>query len=298
LILPYHELQKFDNLKTSPYKKLFYQGATLVPRTLVFFQIKEKNDKFLRINSDSDILTRAKEKWLFQFQNKEIEEFFHFKTFLNIQLLPFYLKDLKDVFLPIDSQYSFNSSYLRRYPKAYSFYSEVDNFYQTNRKKTSKIISLHDNLNYWNKLQKQINNKSFLIVYNASGSNLKAAVINNEDQKIIVGSENYYYTTDSEEEAHYLAAILNSPNLSNKIKQIKSSRHIHKRPFMFPIPIYDDQNPIHKTLARKGKSCYNVVQELFANNLKITSEKVRIFINRKLIKIDNLTEEIIFPKES
>jgi hypothetical protein len=298
LIIPIQELHRFDNLKTSPYKKLFYQGATLVPRTLVFFQIREKKNKILRINSDKDILSRAKVKWFFKFQNKEIEDKFHYKTFLNLQLLPFYLKALKDVFLPIDSQYRFNLNYLLRHPNAYNFYSEVNKFYQNNKKKTSNIVSLHDNLNYWNKLQKQIKNKSFLIVYNASGSNLKAGVINNEDQKIIVGSENYYYSTNFEEEAHYLAALLNSPILSKKIKQIKSSRHIHKRPFLFPIPLYDEENPTHKLLARKGKSCFNVVQELFINNPKITSEKIRIFINRKLIKIDALSKEVIFSKEN
>ena len=137
-------------------------------------------------------------------------------------------------------------------------------------------------------------NKAFLIVYNASGSNLKAAVINNEDQQLIVGSENYYYSTDSEEEAYYLSAILNAPNLSKMVKQIKSSRHIHKRPFLFPIPIYDENNSIHKILAKKGKSCHIVVQELFVNNPKITAEKIRMFINKKLKKIDDLTQQIVF----
>ena len=294
LILPNHELKKFNNLDNSPYKKKFYQGATLVPRTLVFFQIKNKKENCLTINSDTDILSIAKEKWLYKFKNKEIEDKFHFKTFLNIQLLPFYLKSLKDVFLPITSNYIFDPDYLKLNPKAHNFYNEVNRFYQTNKKETSKIDTLYDNLNYWNKLQKQIVNEAFMIVYNASGSNLKAAVINNEDQKIIVGSENYYYSTDSEEEAYYLSAILNAPKLSEMIKKIKSSRHIHKRPFLFPIPIYDENNSIHKILAKKGKNCHIVVQEIYVNNPKITSEKIRIFINRKLKKIDDLTQQVVF----
>ena len=294
LILPNHEIKKFINLDNSPYKKLFYQGATLVPRTLVFFQIKNKKEGYLTINSDTDILSRAKEKWLYKFQNKEIEDKFHFKTFLNIQLLPFYLKSLKDVFLPITSNFIFDPDYLQLNPKAHNFYNEVNRFYQNNKKETSNIDTLYDNLNYWNKLQKQIVNKAFLIVYNASGSNLKAAVINNKDQQLIVGSENYYYSTDSEEEAYYLSAILNAPDLSKMVKQIKSSRHIHKRPFLFPIPIYDENNSIHKILAKKGKSCHIVVQELFVNNPKITAEKIRIFINKKLKKIDDLTQQIVF----
>ncbi|MFX0082386.1 MAG: class I SAM-dependent DNA methyltransferase [Candidatus Hodarchaeota archaeon] len=297
LIMPIHELKMLNNLQNSPYKKKFYQGATLVPRTLIFFQIKNKKNGYLTIDSDPDILSRAKEKWLHPFKNKEIEDKFHFKTFLNIDLIPFHLKQLKDVFLPINTRFNFDLDYLQQYPKAQSFYNEMNTIYQANKKVTSKIDTLYDNLNYWNKLHKQVNNKSFLTVYNASGSNLKAAVINNEDQTIIVGSENYYYSTESEEEAYYLSAILNTPNLSKKIKQIKSSRHIHKRPFMFPIPIYNENNPIHEKLAKKGKKCHIIVQELFMNNPKITSEKVRIFINRKLMKVNELTELVIFPKE-
>ncbi len=294
LILPNNEVEKLNKLEISEYKSKFFQGATLVPGTLVFFQIRKKKNGCLIIDSDPEILSRAKKKWIFRFQNKEIEERFHFKTFLNIHLIPFHLKTLKDVFLPINEQLLFSSEFLQRYPKAQSFYNEVNKFYQENKKETSDIKTLYDNLNYWNKLQKQVKNKSFIVVYNASGSNLKAVVINNEAQKVIMGSENYYFTTDLEEEAYYLSAVLNSPNLSKNIKLIKSSRHIHKRPFDFPIPIYDEKNSIHKKLAKKAKTCHGLAQELFINNPKITAEKVRIFINRKLMKIQDLTEEIVF----
>lgn len=293
LILPIHELKMLKNLKNSPYKNLFYQGATLVPRTLVFFRIRSRKNGILIIDSDPDILSRAKEKWIFRFENKEIEENFHFKTFLNMHLIPFHLHSFKDVFLPINAQFTFDPDYLQAHPRAQNFYNEMNRIYITNKKKTSKITTLYDNLNYWNKLQKQINNKSFLIVYNASGSNLKAAVINNEHQKVVVGSENYYYSSDSEEEVYYLSAILNAPGLSKRIKQIKSSRHIHKRPFLFPIPLYNENNPIHEKLAKTGKKCHIIVQELFMNNPKITADKVRIFINRKLTKINDLTEQIL-----
>jgi len=131
-------------------------------------------------------------------------------------------------------------------------------------------------------------------VYNASGSNLKSAVIDNQKQKLIIGSENYYYSTDSETEAYYLSAILNAPILSKYIKLVKSSRHIHKRPFMFPIPLYNQNNVIHQKLAKKGKKYHTIVQDLFMNNPKIQSSKVRLIINHKLLKLDKLTKKIAF----
>ena len=294
LILSIEELKTLNPVRKSKYEKKFFQGATLVPRNLVFFQIKERKKGNLIIDSDPDIVSRAKKNWEFFFHGKEIEQIFHFKTFLNIHLIPFHIKTLKNVFLPVDKDLNFDLNFLQRYPKALNFYNEINKFYQENKKKTSKIDTLHDNLNYWNKLQKQINNKSYIVVYNASGSNLKAAVIDNDTQKTIIGSENYYYSTDNEDEAYYLAAILNSPILSKNIKLIKSSRHIHKRPFLFPIPIYDESNLNHKRLSKKGRSNSVVVREIFVNNPKITSAKVRIIINRKLIKIQELTNQIVF----
>ncbi|MHA2130108.1 MAG: HsdM family class I SAM-dependent methyltransferase [Promethearchaeota archaeon] len=294
LILSTKELRVLSPVEKSKYKKQFFQGATLVPRNLVFFQISKKKKENLIIESDSDIASRAKKNWEFSFHGKEIEQIFHFKTFLNIHLIPFHIKIFKNVFLPVNSELEYDLDFLQKHPKALNFYNEINKFYQDNKKKTSKIDTLHDNLNYWNKLQKQSNNKAYIVIYNASGSNLKAAVIDNENQKTIVGSENYYYSTDNEDEAYYLAAILNSPILSKNIKLIKSSRHIHKRPFLFPIPIYDKENLNHKRLSKKGKSSSVVVQEIFVNNPKITSDKVRIIINRKLLKIQELTKRIIF----
>jgi len=237
---------------------------------------------------------RSKKKWYFEFQDRIIESCFRFITFLNIDLIPFHIKKFRNVFLPINPNYQFNEDYLKKYPFALKFYNEVNGFYQKNKKNTSSINTLFSNLNYWNKLTKQINNKSYIVVYNASGSHLKAAVIDNQDQNIIVASENYYYSTNSQNEAHFLASVLNSPVLSKNIKLIKSSRHIHKRPFSFPIPTYNNANGDHRTLAKKGNKYHTIVQDLVANNPKINSDKIRIFLHKKLIKIDELTRKIIF----
>ncbi|MFX1323041.1 MAG: N-6 DNA methylase [Promethearchaeota archaeon] len=294
LLLPEKELKIISELSNSKYKNMFLQGATLVPRTLVFFQIDEKNNGFLVISSDLDTLSRAKSRWKFTFKNKEIEKIFRYRTFLNRDLVPFCIKQLKNAFLPINESFDFDQKYLQKYPKAMSFYKEMNNFYQIHKKETSSINTLYENLNYWNKLKKQVKSKSYIVIYNASGSNIKAAVINKNKQRIIIGSENYYYSTESENEAYYLSAILNAPNLSKYIKLIKSSRHIHKRPFMFPIPIYDDTNENHRLLAKLGKKCHAFVKDLVVNNPKITSEKVRVFINRKLMKLEQLTEVAVF----
>jgi hypothetical protein len=296
LILPERDLKVLNKISTSAYKEGFFQGATLVPRTLVFFEVEEKdNDNGnIIISSDSDVMLRAKKNWRYYFQNKEIENIFHFKTFLNKDLVPFFIKRLKSVFLPVKEDLSFRLEYLQEYPKALNFYNEMNDIYKEKKKQTSNILTLFDNLNYWNKLTKQSKNKHFLIIYNASGSKLKSAVIHNKKRRVIIGSENYYFSTDSKEEAYYLSAILNSPIFTKNIKLIKSSRHIHKRPFSFPIPIFDENNENHKSLAKKAIKCETIAQDLFFKNPNINAEKVRVIINQKLQVIDKIVEDVVF----
>ncbi|MBY9012250.1 MAG: N-6 DNA methylase [Candidatus Lokiarchaeota archaeon] len=294
IILPEEEIKLLDSLSHSEYKSKFFQGATLVPRSLVFFKTKKIEGNYLYISSDLEATSRIKKTWKYSFQNVKIESKFKFKTFLNKDLVPFYIKQFKDVFLPINLDFRLDINHLRKNPKALEFYNKLNLFYQENKKETSAITTLFLNLNYWNKLTKQVKNKQFIVVYNASGSRLKSAVIDNEEKAIIICSENYYYSTDSQNEAYYLSAIFNSPILSKNIKLIKSSRHIHKRPFSFPIPMYDNENELHRKLAKKSQKYHSIVQDLVYNNPKITSEKVRMFITQKLIKLDNLTKGVVF----
>ena len=294
IIFPETYLKILNKISGSDYKNKFYQGATLVPRTLVFFSIDKKDKDIVLISSDNDILLRAKKNWQYTFTNKEIEKKFRYKTFLNKDLIPFYLKKIRNVFLPMDSNYTFNIEYLKQFPKALDYYNNVNEIYIKKKKNTSDIANLFSNLNYWNKLTKQAKNKNYLVIYNASGSNIKAAVINNNNKKIIIGSENYYYSTDSKDEAYYLAGILNSPILSKNIALIKSSRHIHKRPFSFPIPPFDGTNSLHHRIIHMAKRCESIARDVFAKNPNINSEKFRIIANHKLNFLNELVDAIVF----
>ena len=75
---------------------------------------------------------------------------------------------------------------------------------------------------------------------------------------------------------------------------IKSSINIHKRPFMFPIPIYNKNNETHRKLAKTGIKSETVVLDFFLNNPKISADKTRTLLYHKLTKIEELTELIIF----
>jgi len=295
IILPIKKLKNLNKTTKSPYTKLFYQGATLVPRSLVFFKFETKDDDLLTLYSDPDILSRAKKNWKIKIPPSVVESNFKWYSFLNKDIVPFVLKRQRFVFLPIrKTEFNFSRKYIEKFPKASKFYQYANNIYKKRRKQTSDIINLIDNLNYWNKLQKQHKNKRRIIVYNASGSNIKSTVIKNIKKDIIIGSENYYYSTSSEYEAYYLSGILNSPIMSKNIKLIKSSRHIHKRPFLFPIPLFSNKNEDHRKIAQKARLYHTLVSDIVQNNPNITSRKIRTLISHKLNKLDKITEKVVF----
>jgi len=97
----------------------------------------------------------------------------------------------------------------------------------------------------------------------------------------------YFFDTDIEEEAYYLSSVLNSHILDNMIKPLQAAgsfgqRHIHKLPLTFPIPKYDEANPIHKELAEISSKCHKKVEEIIHTlDLKSTG-KIRSMI-RKLL---------------
>jgi hypothetical protein len=84
IILPEQDLKFLNALSESQYRRKFFQGATLVPRALVFFKIDKENEEYLQISSDPEIKKRAKKNWRYSFQNKKIESKFNFKAFLKI----------------------------------------------------------------------------------------------------------------------------------------------------------------------------------------------------------------------
>jgi len=289
----YHKLKKFS---TSYYKKRFFQGATLVPRALTYFCIVgvQESDNILIISPDINSIKQAKPPWNKNFFKEElIENNFHFKTFLNKDLVPFYIKKIRNIFLPVNDKLNFSKKYLEKLPYGEKFYNKINNSYKKFKKGTSNINTLFDNLNYWNKLSKQNSNKKFLVVYNASGSNIKSAVINNEIEKIIICSENYYFSTNYKEEAYYLTSILNAPILSENIKIVKSSRHIHKRPFDFSIPEFDPNNSNHQKLSKIGMKSEEKVNDIIQKDEKISVIKVKEKIRNILDEINKIVQEII-----
>lgn len=295
-IVPIELYEKVKKLSPSHYRIKFFQGATLVPRALIFITIKQIQDsgKTIIIKTDEEAIKRSKKPWNKTFYEEEtIESVFHFKTFLSKHLVPFGIKKYKKIFLPVNKELQFEEKYLDKFSHGKAFYYGMNKMYQKLKKETSDINTLIDNLNYWNKLSKQNKNRGYLVVYNASGSNIKSAVINIEKENVIICSEIYYYSTENKEEAYYLASVLNSPILTENIKIIKSSRHIHKRPLDFPILEFDIKNKFHVQLSKLGMDTEEEVKVILKDEENANLFTIREGITKKLDQINNIVQRII-----
>ena len=85
-------------------------------------------------------------------------------------------------------------------------------------------MSLIHQLNYQNKLTNQDLSAPYLVLYNAAGTNISAAVFARKDcpQTFFVDHKLYYYATKKRSEADYLAAILNAQVVNELIKPFQS----------------------------------------------------------------------------
>jgi hypothetical protein len=144
-------------------------------------------------------------------------------------------------------------------------------------KKANTTMTFSEQLNYRNKITRQNPAAPFKVVYNASGTNVSACVIetaklsltvhNRLTQGLIVDHKTYSTDTQSEEEAHYLCAVLNATPLNEAIKAYQSSgtfgeRDIHRTPFeACAIPPFDAANPLHRQLAALSQSAHADVHQ-------------------------------------
>jgi len=149
---------------------------------------------------------------------------------------------------------------------------EAEDLWNQHRGSKSNRMSLYESVNYQGKLTNQDISAPYLVLYNASGTDVSAALFARKScvEPFFVDHKLYYYATRNRAEASYLVALLNSRTVNLLIKPFQSvglqgERDIHKKVLELPIPLFDDREPEHVALARLGeearKRAAKVVEE-------------------------------------
>lgn len=313
-------------LKRSWYYDKVKEGATLVPRSFWFidFVVHETlgfDASTPLVKTSEDILSGAKEPWRGIEIRGNVEADFIYATILGGDILPFGFSKLRPLVLPIEPTSSgyrlldVNNLRSRGFVHMADWLEKCQKLWE--KKATSKSLNDYPRIvswiNYNNKLTNQNPTKRFIILYNASGTNIASCVVDRENLPpfvisqttvkpygFVVDSKSFYYETNDENEAHFICSILNSNVLNEAIKPLQprglfGEREIQRRPFMFPIPKFDKNNPKHAKLAQISKQCHNKLKAVqFSKKSTAGLRKdARAMLTKKIKKINTLVQELL-----
>jgi hypothetical protein len=292
--------------ENSFYQSRFRQGASLVPRNLLFIEIIEKKGNLIQIKPAETIQNKKYRTWEFDaYKNAEVEEQYIFKVAKSTGIMPFHYEMSDWAFLPLNIE-THNFSIVS--PKAATHLCYLEQIYSENMKEGAEIKSLLKRLDYGHALSDSRQLTPFKIIYGGIGSIVKAAILR---ENFIIDTSLYYYLPESEEEAYYLLGFLNSELVTQYVKKVGSTgangslRNIHKHPLDLSLPNFDLNKKTHIDLSEYARQMETYVNE-FIKEEKIRSDKheltlkmiqKRLFIDtnyRELLKkLDEFVEKIL-----
>ena len=271
-----------DNQLSNYYKGKFFQGATIVPRNFYFIEPPDSNEiSFSEFNTKTapEQAQESKTSWKEIRLSGNIETDFLFHTALSKNILPFFHTDLPYVVLPLvhnKNQFVLKTAKELRNEGFIHFPKWLDKAEKEWKLKTgdkSSRMDIYQRLNYQKTLTNQKPNHQWKILYNTSGTNISACVLNTKklNKPFYAESVTYWYDATTKEEAFYLLGILNS-NIVNKIikpfqaKGLFGPRHIHTKVLEIPFPKFDNKNSDHTEIAELSQQATIKIKQLYDQN--------------------------------
>ncbi len=240
--VPALEIAMFEG--GSPYRKLFRQGATLVPRMLCFVERRRMG----RLGADpsapyvaSQRRNQEKEPWksLPAIENRVEAEFLR-PVLLGESILPYRVFQPFEAVVPVtdkgevlDAEAAAN----RGFNDLHGWMKKAEEVWNANAESASMMLI--GRWNYHNELGAQFPLASRRVVFAASGT-IPAACILREPE--VVEHSLYWSKSDTEEEALYLTALFNSEIARARGESLQSrgqwgARHFDK--VMFNASLYE-----------------------------------------------------------
>lgn len=266
----------------SPYRPRFSQGATIVPRLLFFVDAQEDEPLGFHTGHRSVRSSRSnyeKVPWrdLDDLEGVIEDEFIH-PVLLGESVLPHRVLPAREAVIPLEQGRLLDSTdpRLDYYPGLADWWRQAEAVWKAHRSSTR--LTLMEQLDFRHKLTMQLPAPPLRLAYSASGMHVAAAIV--DDPRAIIEHKLYWATIVSREEGYFLAAILNSPTLTDLVRPMmsygKDERDIDKHIWNLPIPIFDPTNSEHQKLAALGRQQQSVVAGLALNDLNFVAQRRRI----------------------
>ena len=311
----------------SPYRKRFFQGATIVPRAFWFVEIVPSPLGFDPNLPPLVTSQRAQEQAKDAYQGivfkGSVESRFLYATMLSTDLLPFGHMDYRLVVLPIEPEgdhyrlLTSDQARRRGYIRLAEWLERVQGEWEKRRGPKAEKHTALEWLDYRRKLSTQNPQAPYRVLYITSGTYVCASAVKNKPIEVEISGQQvqangfladcvtYNFEVENEHEAHYLTAILNAPITDRLIKPTQAKglwgpRHIHKKVLDLPIPQFDPAQPEHRRLAELGKACSERVAHWVAaggpgktRSIGRLRGMVREMLREELAEIDECTTRIL-----
>ncbi|MER8479742.1 MULTISPECIES: N-6 DNA methylase [unclassified Mesorhizobium] len=257
------KVRRVGQITKSPYAPAFTQGATFTPR-VAFVVEKQEVSPLGRVQGTvavkSSRSVQEKKPWKDSPAIEGvIESEFVRPYFTGDNVFPYRVGNPLLSVIPCSARELLDQSQIEMHPGLHQWWSRAVELWDSNR--SSDRMTLADRLDYQTTLSKQLPIPPLRVVYNRAGMHVAAAKIDN--RRAIVANGLYWAAVHSVQEADYLCAVLNAPVTTELARPFmsygKDERDIHKHVWEVPIPLYDANNEIHRTLSRLGSAAESIV---------------------------------------
>ena len=245
-----------DDVPRSPYAERFRQGASLVPRMLVFVVDAPRGpvgmpQGLLPVRSRRGSLDKTPWRGLPD-QSGNIETIFVRPTYLGEHVLPFRLLQPGRAVIPYDGTRLLSGADDRidRYPGLAGWWREAETTWDEH-KAPATSLSLLGQVDYMHKLSAQFPAAPIRVVYTKAGNYLTGATVTDRDAAI--DHTLYWAAAGTIDEARYLTAVLNASALGEIVAPYQSvgafgPRHFDKYVWYVPVPEFDPSDKRHRHL--------------------------------------------------
>lgn len=322
------ETDTFEPVKTlnqSFYFDKVKAGAAIYPRCFYFidFEVQpvlgamDLKRPFIKTSAD----IQEKPPWKGTRFAGNVESQFIYATLLGGDIIPFGYIKLRPVVLPVElTTKGYRLLSLRAlsedgFTKMTEWVEEIQKVWEDKRtvRAEENFPTFQESLNYQSLLTIQRPDVRYVVIYNAAGKNLTACVIDKKalhdfsvaktsikPTGFVSDKKTWLFETDNENEAHYLCAILSSSKLNDAIKPLQTvglfgERDIHRRPFLFPVPQFNQSDASHKRLADISKLCHKKVSLFTFNKRRVAAirKEGRDLLIGEITEIDDLMTNLL-----
>ena len=251
----------------SPYGPRFAQGATVVPRVLFIVEPAPTGPLGTGAGRRAVRSLRSpgeKPPWKsLPALEGVVEAEFVRPLLVGESLLPFAIRAPRLAVIPYAHGRLLDGSdvALDEFPGLSHWWREAEDRWLQHR--SSDRLDLRGRLDYRRGITQQLPAPAHRVVYSGSGMYLAAARVT--DPMAIVEHKLYWAAAGSAEEARYLAAVLNSTTLTQRVRPYQgrgehNPRDFDKYVWRLPIPLFDPDDPLHGRLAGLGQEAEELVQ--------------------------------------